>query len=123
MRVWLPVTELAFEQFFETGSIQCDLGFAVTPDWEQLQSDSDLDVLEDDILYEAGQSGAGHRVVLVADVASEVLGQVPGQVLPGPVTRRDLQAVFARGDVDDQFSWFGPTESLSVLEFLGRAAH
>ncbi len=118
VRVWLPVTAAQYVEFFRAGTIQCDVGFAITPEWTLQQDDTDPEVLESDLLDLAGESDSA-LIVLVAELAASVRDPEQGQVVPAPVTRRNLAAVFARGDAQEDFSWFGPTESLSVLEFLG----
>jgi hypothetical protein len=102
-------------QLTSVGSLTVADGFAVTPAWQQAMDEDELEVLEDEV-----RELCGTAVVLVGDFAAEILPGDSGAVaVREPVSRRTLRAIFVRQVPEDEYSWFGPTELESALEFLG----
>lgn len=130
MRVYLPVTKNELIKL-SSGERLADLsGYSVTPEWAAAQEDQDPEFLEEVLLYMAAGT-ALPRIVLVAEVPAEVIAPVDGQIkVSGEFGQKQLQAMFADdpettskikagADPNDlDMTWFGPTETLNLLEFL-----
>ena len=115
MRVWIGITKDELVEFEGSATLTTVSGYAVTPAWQEVMGEDELEVLEDEV-----RELCGTPVVLVAQVEAQVLPGATGAVaVIEPVTKRSLQAVFVRPASDEDYSWFGPTELLAALEFLG----
>lgn len=116
MRVWIPATPADIATLVEMGSIVIDTGFAVTDQWAALIGETDDEVLED-----LRALNVEAQIVIVADVDATVINAESGEVaISGPVSSRRISAFLAHSEPEDEeFSWFGPTEGLNLLDFLG----
>lgn len=116
MRIWIPTDVQAIATLVETGALAATTGFAVTSQWAELQGESDEEVLAD-LRAQSIES----QIVVVADLGATLANAQTGEVsLAGPVSARQIAAFLAKSEpADDQFSWFGPTEGLNLLDFLG----
>lgn len=123
MRVWIPldsktVDALSVGQGIDSVSWPTQ-AFGLTPAWVMQAQDDDPEVLEDAILYEAGSQA---HAVVVAQVSDLEVGQRSGTEgvveLTEPIKSHQILALFARHDLDDDFSWFGPSEAMAFCEFF-----
>ena len=116
MRIWMPTTPQAISTLVETGVIEASAAFAVTPEWA-----SSMDEQDEEILEELRAHSLDAQIVVVAEVPAEVVDAESGQVqITSGISTRQISAFLAKSEQDDEdFSWFGPTEALNLLEFLG----
>lgn len=117
MRIWMPVTGQAIAGLVQSGSIEVGPAFAVTPAWAAAIGETEEEVLEDI----RAQSLTG-QVVVVAEVQASVVDAKTGEVsVAGPISTRQISAFLAKSEpTDEDFSWFGPTEGLNLLDFVGK---
>ena len=114
MRVWMPATAADISTLLESGSLMLSAGFTVTPEWSVLIGESDEEVLED-----LRALNVEAPVVIVADVDASITDVEAGEVaVNGAVSAKRISAFLAKSEQDDEFSWFGPTEGLNLLDFL-----
>ena len=120
MRVWVPISTDQLVELEKTRSLTATHGFAVTAAWTQNQEDQDEEVLEADILALAAESSP---VVVVVDApADEVSGDSAQVNLTTAIGERQIQAIFAASPQEpEEMLWFGPSERLEILDFLGLA--
>lgn len=120
MRVWVPISTEQLVELEKNRSLTTVLGYAVSDAWVQTQEDQDEEVLEAEILALAGATGP---VVVVVEAPAEVLPGSSGEVsLSDAIGERQIQAIFASSPQEpDELLWFGPSERLEILDFLGLA--
>jgi hypothetical protein len=87
----------------------------VTPRWAALIGETDEEILED---YRAQSIDA--QVLLVAEVEEPAMDYETGEVFnTGAISTRQIRAFLAKRELtDEDYSWFGPSEGLNLLEFL-----
>ena len=114
MRAWVPVQPEHLTSFQSAAQFACDLGFVVTPEWAQSWDETDTEVLEAQILADAGQHS---RLVIVCECQGSITNADSGQIaVSDPVIKANVYAVFAANSVNPQdFLWFGPTELPEAL--------
>ena len=114
----MPCSPQQLATFAQSGQLELPIGYAITPEWAAVVDDDDEEFLEDAMLDQAGD---GVTVVVVAQLEAVVQCAQTGEVSVGePVTNRNVRAFFAKSDAtDEDFSWFGPTETANLLDFLG----
>ncbi|CAB4344988.1 MAG: hypothetical protein F2839_07415 [Actinobacteria bacterium] len=117
MRVWIPLDEKSIAALGAQNSIQVTEGFSLTQQWLAECDEDDPEILEDDLLYE---SGAHSMAVIVANVAAIETGHSATVQIQQPVAAQDVVAFFARSSLDEDFSWFGPSEIHNFLELVQR---
>ena len=122
MKIWMPCSPQQLATFAQSGQLELPTGFAMTPEWAAVVDDDDEEFLEDAMLDQAGD---GVTVVVVAQLEGAVVSAQTGQVsVEEPVTKRNVRAFFAKSDAtDEDFSWFGPTETANLLDFLGLSSN
>lgn len=120
MRVWVPISTEQLVELEKNRSLTAVLGYAVSDAWVQTQEDQDEEVLEAEILALAAAKGP---VVVVVEAPAEILPGSSGEVsLSDAIGERQIQAIFASSPQEpDELLWFGPTERLEILDFLGLA--
>lgn len=132
MRVYLPATKNDINALLLGQNLEGLAGFALLPQWEANQTETDQEVLEGELLYLAASSTQkGHRrIVIVIEVPATVLNAQFGQVSCGAFNLKQVQALFADDDINTvaisqgadmaelDLTWFGPTEILEFWEFL-----
>lgn len=114
MRVWIPVSVQQINEFKDSKVLVAASGYAVTQDWAQSWDESDPEVLEAEMLLQAGIES---RLVAVAECLADVQNVETGQVsIPNPIAKAQIQAIFAaRESEPHEFLWFGPTEPEDAL--------
>lgn len=132
MRVYLPAALSDIQLLIDGQRLSGRTGFALLPEWANSQAESDPEVLEEELVYLAGNQSLrnGQRIVLVADLAETVLSGVEATVQVGEFGQKQIQAMFGDdlanksailagkdpGELD--LTWFGPTEALAFKDFL-----
>ena len=118
MRVWVPISTDQLVELEKSRTLTVREGFAVTEAWAQTQEDQDEEVLESEILAIAADQSP--VVVVVEAPAQEIPGNGGEVVLTDSIGERQIQAIFAASPQEpDEMLWFGPTERLEILDFLG----
>ena len=118
MRVWVPISTDQLVELEKSRTLTVREGFAVTEAWVQTQEDQDEEVLESEILAIAADQSP--VVVVVEAPAQEIPGNGGEVVLTDSIGERQIQAIFAASPQEpDEMLWFGPTERLEILDFLG----
>ncbi|CAB4344019.1 MAG: hypothetical protein F2839_06705 [Actinobacteria bacterium] len=117
MRVWIPLDEKSIAALRAQNSIHAIEGFSLTQQWLAECDEDDPEILEDDLLYE---SGAHSMAVIVVSVAAVETGISATVQIQQPVSPQDVVAFFARSSLDEDFSWFGPSEIHNFLELVQR---
>ena len=114
MRVWIPVTAQQISEFKESNILDAAAGYAVTEDWAQSWDETDLEVLEAEILQAAGTES---RLVVVAECLAEIQNSESGHIaISNPIAKAQIQAIFAAKAAEPaDFLWFGPTEPEEAL--------
>lgn len=132
VRVYLPATKNDINALLLGQNLDGLTGFALLPQWEASQSETDQEVLEGELLYLAASSTpkGDQRIVVVVEVSATVLNAQFGQVSCGAFNLRQVQALFADDAIntvaisqgadsqDLDLTWFGPTEILEFWDFL-----
>lgn len=132
MRIYLPATKSDINALLLGQNLEGLTGYALLPQWEASQTETDQEVLEGELLYLAASSTqkGDRRIVIVAQTQGTVLNADLGQVSCGAFGLKQVQALFADDDIntvaisqgadsqDLDLTWFGPTEILEFWEFL-----
>ncbi|MEN9741475.1 MAG: hypothetical protein RIR66_431 [Actinomycetota bacterium] len=132
VRVYLPVTKSDINALLLGQNLEGLTGYALLPQWEASQSETDQEILEGELLYLAASSTqkGDKRIVVVAETQGTVLNADLAQVSCGAFGLKQVQALFADDDIntvaisqgadsqDLDLTWFGPTEILEFWEFL-----
>ncbi|MEY4311770.1 MAG: hypothetical protein RLZZ571_540 [Actinomycetota bacterium] len=132
MRIYLPATKSDINALLLGQNLEGLTGYALLPQWEASQTETDQEVLEGELLYLAASSTqkGDRRIVIVAQTQGKVLNADLGQVSCGAFGLKQVQALFADDDIntvaisqgadsqDLDLTWFGPTEILEFWEFL-----
>ena len=132
VRLYLPVTKSEINALLLGQNLEGLTGFALLPQWEASQSETDQEILEGELLYLAASSTqkGDKRIVVVAETQGTVLNADLAQVSCGAFGLKQVQALFADDDIntvaisqgadsqDLDLTWFGPTEILEFWEFL-----
>jgi hypothetical protein len=132
VRVYLPVTKSDINALLLGQNLEGLTGYALLPQWEASQSETDQEILEGELLYLAASSTqkGDKRIVVVAETQGTVLNTDLAQVSCGAFGLKQVQALFADDDIntvaisqgadsqDLDLTWFGPTEILEFWEFL-----
>ena len=118
MKIWMPCSPQQLVAFAQSGQLELPTGFAITPEWAAVVDDDDEEFLEDAMLDQAGTDAT---LVVVAELPGTIQNPETGEVVvEAAATNRNLRAFFAKSDAaDEDFSWFGPTETANLLDFLG----
>ena len=132
MRVYLPATKSDINALLLGQNLEGLPGFALLPQWEASQTETDQEVLEGQLLDLAASSTqkGDRRIVIVIEVPATVLNAQFGQVSCEAFNLKQVQALFADDAIntvaisqgadsqDLDLTWFGPTEILEFWEFL-----
>lgn len=132
MRVYLPATKNDINALLLGQNLKGLTGYALLPQWEASQTETDQEVLEGELLYLAASSTqkGDRRIVVVVEVSATVLNADLGQVSCGAFDLKQVQALFADDGLntvaisqgadmaEPDLTWFGPTEILEFWEFL-----
>jgi hypothetical protein len=133
MRVYLPGNKSDLDLLANDQNLTGRSGFALLPEWTGLQPDDDPEILEEELVYLAAAQSLldGQRIVLVADLAAEVISGPEGTVQVGNFGKKQILALFGDDSTNKSailagadpnsldLTWFGPTEILNFKDFLG----
>ena len=127
MRIYCVINRNELELLNSQGGIESDVVenltvFMQTQNWIAAQDETDSEVLDDEILQQAAETGTKPGYLLVAEISDALVAeQNPANGLVQvnvPIRIKDVAAFF-QVDENAELSWFGPTE-LSVLLDLGQ---
>ena len=114
MRAWIPAQPEHLTSLQSSAQFACEVGFVVTPEWSESWDETDPEVLEAQMLDDAGQHS---RLVIVGECQGSVTNAQTGQIqIMGLIIKANVYAIFAANAADSQdFLWFGPTELPEAL--------